>query len=317
MERDASQPTEAVATALRHRPGTATAGGVPTDPADVGAGTAGQGGRHHHHRHHRARWVLTGAGVVLVAAGATFAYLWTHSGAHALPTSVAIERFRQEVGPAGAGNADGPAAGVYRYQGSGTETLSVPPKSQSEGPGVPGTVVYRDGCFDFRLDYSDAHWQSWDYCVRGGALVSPSRAGYYNWDFVAFHADDTSTFTCRPSVTAVPAAIVKGRSARVACTGRNNHLATGKVFMDGTSTVARTGTIPVGNQRVPAVLVREHVTFSGGQSGSNLADTWFDVTTGLPLKGTWHTDVSTPSPFGTSTLDAHGDFALSSLTPIR
>jgi hypothetical protein len=193
----------------------------------------------------------------------------------------------------------------------------VPPKSQSEGPGIPGTVIHRDGCFEFRLDYSDAHWQSWDYCVRAGALVSPSRAGYYDWDFVAFNADDTSTFTCRPSVTAVPAAIAPGRSAPVACTGRNNKLATGPVSMQGTSTVVRTGTVRVGRQPVPAVLVREHVTFSGGQSGSNLADTWFDVTTGLPLKGTWHTDVSTPSPFGTSTLDAHGEFALSSLTPIR
>jgi hypothetical protein len=89
--------------------------------------------------------------------------------------------------------------GVYSYSGTGTETISVPPKSQSEGPGIPGTIVRQaGGCFEFRLDFSDFHWQSCDYCVRDGMLVSPTRAGYYNWDFVAFHVDDTSTFVCSP-----------------------------------------------------------------------------------------------------------------------
>jgi hypothetical protein len=90
-------------------------------------------------RRHGFRWVL-GAMVLLLLAGAgLFVYRWLHSGAQALPTSVAIERYRHEAGtdPSDAG----PPPGVYSYRGSGAETISVPPTSQSEGPGIPGTVV--------------------------------------------------------------------------------------------------------------------------------------------------------------------------------
>jgi hypothetical protein len=245
-----------------------------------------------------------------------FVYRWFHSGAQALPTNLAIERFRHEAGsdPGGAG----PTPGVYTYRGSGTETISVPPKSQSEGPGIPGTVVgLGGGCFEFRLDYSDRHWQSWDYCVRSGALESPTRAGYYDWDFVAFNVHDTSTFRCSPAVVTIPAEDLPGSRQVVACTGSNDHLAIAPVLMRGSSRVVGPTSVRVGGQMVPGVQVSERVTFSGGQSGFNSADTWFSTATGLPLRGTWHTVVSTASPVGHSTLDAHGDFTLTSLTPQR
>ena len=251
---------------------------------------------------------------MILAGAGMFVYRWFHSGAQAVPTSVAIERYRHEAGddPSGAG----PAPGVYSYRGSGIETISVPPKSQSEGPGIPGTVVeLPGGCFEFRLDYSDRHWQSWNYCVRAGALDSPSRAGYYYWDFVAFHVDDTSTFRCSPAVMTIPADIVPGKRAAVSCTGSNDHLAIGPVSMRGSSTVVGMSNVSVSGRMVIAVHVTENVTFSGGQSGFNSADTWFSAATGLPLRGTWHTVVSTASPVGHSTLDAHGNFALTSLTP--
>ena len=268
------------------------------------------------HRH-VARRVVLGIVLVVLIGGGTFAYLWSRSGAHAVSSSEAIERFRHQD-PNGSDIVAGPIPGVYAYRGTGTETISVPPKSQSEGPGMPGTVVRgAGGCFEFRIDFSDHHWQSWDYCVHDGALVSPTRAGYYNWDFVAFHVDDTSTFVCSPVITTVPDPIVPGRASKVACTGSNDKLSTGPVTMVGTSKVVRSGDIRVGGQTLAAVLVAEHVTFSKGQSGSNDTSTWFAVSTGLPLRGTWHTKVSTTSPVGISTLDAHGDFALSSLTPSR
>ena len=279
---------------------------LPSGPAPVRA----------KHRH-VARWVVLGIVLVVLAGGATFAYLWSRSGAHSVSSSEAIERFRHQD-PNGSEIVAGPLPGVYAYRGTGIESISVPPKSQTEGPAMPGTVVRRaGGCFDFRIDFSDHHWQSWGYCVHDGALVSPTRAGYYNWDFVAFHVDDTSTFTCSPVITTVPDPIVPGTVSKVACTGRNDKLATGPVTMVGTSKLVRSGDIRVGTQAVAAVLVAEHVTFSKGQSGSNDTSTWFAVSTGLPLRGTWHTKVSTTSPVGISTLDAHGDFALSSLTPSR
>ena len=130
------------------------------------------------------------------------------------------------------------------------------------------------GCFDFRLDYSDRHWQSWDYCVRSGSLESPSRAGYYDWDFVAFDVDDTSTFRCSPAIVTIPVDIVRGAREVVACTGSNNHLAVAPVSMRGASTVVGPTSVKVAGQAVATVQVNERVTFSGGQSGFNTATTW-------------------------------------------
>ncbi len=242
-------------------------------------------------------------------------YLWLHESAHQLAPSVAVQRFRHQERPDVSGGG-GPAQGVYLYRGSGTETVSVPPKTQQEGPEIPGTVLNRPGgCFEFRLDYSDVHWQNWTYCLRGGSLVTTSRAGYYLWDFVVFKVDDTSTYTCSPATITIPSRVAEGTTSPVTCAGTNDHLSTGPVHMIGTSTVMATSTVPVGATNQPAVLIREDVRFSGGQTGSNDADTWFSEATGLPLRGTWSTIVSTPSPVGVSTLHAHGLFALESMTP--
>ena len=257
-------------------------------------------------------------GAIFVTAVGAFAFLWMHEGARPLASSVAVARFRHESVNGGRTIGPGPAQGIYAYRGSGIETISVPPKSQSEGPELPGTVIDKaGGCFEFRLDYSDAHWQSWTYCTHDGNLVTASKAGYYLWDFVVFKVDDTSTYTCRPATRTVPAAVVIGTLSPVTCTGSNDHLSTGPVQMIGTSKVLGTSTLSVGSESVPAVLIREDVRFTGGQQGTNRADTWYSVATGLPLRGTWNTAVSTPSPVGVSTLRAHGQSALTSTVPRR
>jgi hypothetical protein len=145
-------------------------------------------------------------------------------------------------------------------------------------------------------------------------MVTTSKARYYLWDFVVSRVDDTSTYTCSPVIVTIPADSFVHARHPVSCTGTNNHISTGVVHMDGTSTVMATRVLRVGSGREPAVLIREVVAFSG-QHGSNHADTWFSVTTGLPLRGAWSTVVSTPSPVGTSTLHAHGEFDLTSLVP--
>ncbi len=259
--------------------------------------------------------MLGGLGLVLLAIVGTLAYLWSNDGPQQLSASTAVQRFRAENhGAASAG--PGPTQGIYLYRGSGTESLSVPPKSQGEGPEIPGTVTNRPGgCFDFRLDFSDAHWQSWRYCIGSDGLTTTSKSGYYRWDFVVFSASDTSTYTCDPAILTVPAAMTVGGSHPVTCTGSNDSLSTGPVHMKGTSTVVATKTLRVAGTDIPAVRIREAVAFTGGQTGSNDADTWFSTTTGLPLEGTWSTVVSTPSPFGTSTMRAQGQFTLTTSTP--
>ncbi|HVA09356.1 MAG TPA: hypothetical protein VNG12_21700 [Acidimicrobiales bacterium] len=266
-------------------------------------------------RHPRRRLVLGAVALVIAAGVGVFAYLWTHSGAHQESLSTAITRFHQGQGQETEG---GPAAGVYLYRGTGTESISVPPKSQNEGPGIPGTIRGRPGgCFEFRMDFSTAHWQSSTYCTRDGALVNRSRGGYYKWDFVAFSVDDSSTITCTPAVVTIPSQIRRGQRTTVSCTTANDHISIGPVHMRGISTVIGVSTLRVGRSMVPAVEIREHVAFSGGQHGTNDSDTWFSIATGMPLRGTWSTNVSTPSVVGTTTLNASGTYTLTSLTPQR
>ena len=93
-----------------------------------------------------------------------------------------------------------------------------------------------------------------------------------DWDFVAFDVHDTSTFRCSPPVITIPA-------------DDNDQLAIGPVFVRGTSEVVGPTSVRVGGQIVPGVEVNERVTFSGGQSGFNSADTWLSAATGLPLRG--------------------------------
>ncbi|HUI48728.1 MAG TPA: hypothetical protein VL119_08525, partial [Acidimicrobiia bacterium] len=138
-------------------------------------------------------------GLVVVVAGSVFLILWRRSGAHEVSTNAARKRFEQSssssVTEPATNLAVRPAAGVYVYRGSGTEHLSLPPKSQAQGPQMPGTVLLTaNGCWTFRIDYSSQHWQTWNYCPRGGGLVELGGQTFERWNFVFTTYDSTSTF---------------------------------------------------------------------------------------------------------------------------
>ena len=255
--------------------------------------------------------------VVVVAGGVLFGWRWTHSGAHELSSDEALRRLGSTTTlPATSAGEIRPAPGVYPYVGSGTERVSRPPKSQSEGPGIPGTVTWSpSGCWEFRLDYSSNHWQSTTYCQRGGALVNTGRSGWYRWDFVVVVVTDTARYSCEPAGVAVPAVPRPGARYPFTCTGGNEQINTGPVTMSGWTEVIGSEPVTVAGRAVPAVHVREELTITGGQTGTNRADTWYATADGLPLRSTWTTDVNSPSPVGTTNMSAGGTWALSSLTP--
>ena len=102
------------------------------------------------HRHRVALAICAALLVVLGGGVGVFAYLWNHSGPHQLSVATAVERFGS--GASGRITDPGtlrPAAGVYSYTGKAVEHVSLPPKTQTEGPGFPGTISYlRDGWLD-------------------------------------------------------------------------------------------------------------------------------------------------------------------------
>ena len=166
----------------RSRPASEMARGEPEMAGDEVSGTTPGRPR----RRLRRRVVAAVVVAVLLVGAGVVAVLWNRSGAHEASTSDARRRFaRSSSTELPAQSVLRPRAGVYLYRGSGTEHLSLPPKSQTQGPRMPATVTHRaDGCWTFRIDYSTAHWQTWIYCPRNGGLVELGGQTFERWDFV-------------------------------------------------------------------------------------------------------------------------------------
>jgi len=84
--------------------------------------------------------------------------------------------------------------------------------------------------------------------------------------------------------------------------------------------IADTATFTCSKQEVAGTAVttlhfREVAQFGGGQTGSNISDTWFSTVDGLPVRGTWTTRVNSPTFVGSSTLFGRGSYTLASLSP--
>ena len=228
---------------------------------------------------------------------------------------------RQAAAHSGAGSggtaANGrPAPGVYAYAAGGTERLSLPPLSQSEGPTVPGTVsLVGADCWVLRLDYSTHHWQTWRYCQHGADLWEMGGTTWQLWSVGPFDVTNVSRFTCAPGAESLPAHGTVGSTWQSRCTGTNSSIA-GTTVTAGPYRLAGTGVLVIGGTRVPAVHFHRSRTDSGGQRGTEEAEVWLDARTGLPLRLDQHLRVVTSTTFGTSTYTQDGILRLTSMTPI-
>ena len=267
----------------------------------------------------RRRYIVLGVVAVLLVAVATFVVLWRRSGAHQVSTREARRRFEQSSSSTQPPNAAvlRPAAGVYLYRGSGTEHLSLPPKSQQQGPEMPATVTHRsDGCWTFRIDYSSQHWQTWIYCPRRGGLVELGGQTFERWDFVFTKYDSTSSFTCSPPSITIRAVMHAGDHWQQACRGKSSGTK-GEAVTAGPYTFVGDENVTVGATSVPAYHFRQVRTLTGSQTGTQRADVWFSRANGLPLRNERAVTVHTDTIIGSSTYTEHGEFHLTSLQPER
>jgi len=270
-------------------------------------------------RHRRLIVILAVIGLIAVVGGSVFVILWRRSGAHEVSTGTARRRFEQGSSSSSTQPALRtvlrPGAGVYMYRGSGTEHLSLPPKSQSQGPQIPGTVVLTaNGCWTFRIDYSSQHWQTWNYCPRDGGLVELGGETFERWNFVFTTYDSTSKFTCNPASVAIRADMHPGEQWRQECRGTSSGT-TGQAVTSGPYTFVGNDMVVVGGTRVPAYHFRQLRTITGSQTGSQTTDQWFAQKNGLPLRNERDETVHTKTIVGSSTYTEHGNFQLTSLQP--
>lgn len=271
------------------------------------------------HRFGRGKGHRTIAGLLVVAvvvAGTVAIVLWRRSGAHEASTRDAQRRFeRSSSTQRSAPSVLRPAAGVYLYRGTGTEHLTLPPKTQSQGPRMPATVTDRaDGCWTFRIDYNSAHWQTWIYCPRNGGLVELGGQTFERWDFVVTKYDSTSTFTCDPVSVAIRATMHAGDVWQQSCAGTSSGTK-GTATTSGPYTFVGRESVVVGGAPVAAYHFHQVRTLSGSQTGTQDTDLWFAVKDGLPLRNDRTVSVHTNTIIGRSTYTEHGSFELTSLIP--
>ena len=255
--------------------------------------------------------MVVGAVLLLGAGIGVFAFLWQRDDAR--PVSVQEAGKRLDGGAAGGGDLM-PAEGVYRYEGSGTESLSTPPKSQAEGPTLPATVVHDgDGCWTFRIDYSTNHWQDWRFCVRDRQLLEQGGRTFQRWDFVVSSIENTSTFVCEPPIVVLRPDMVPGETWLQSCAGTNTTVG-GTTVSSGDIRFIGVESLDVGGTAVDAFHFVQPRTISGAQRGEENTELWL-APNGLPLRNQRRVVINSDSPIGTITYTEDGMFSLTSLEP--
>ena len=263
-------------------------------------------------RHHRVRNVLLVLLSLVIIFIVVFIVLTLQGRAHPVSISQAINRYRSE--PAATPGTH-PLPGVYSYQGSGTDSLSLPPLSQTQGPTLPGTVeVKSDGCWSFRIDYSSNHWQSWTYCGRPTGLVERGGQVWQRWMVGPLAETNLSTLRCSPGLLSIPSAPAVDKSWPARCTGTSTQVH-GTLMTAGVTRFVGEPTLSIAGRKVPAVHVEVQWTLRGAQVGTERDDLWFDAESGLPLQNRRSILVHTKTPFGASTYTENGEFVLRSLAP--
>lgn len=265
-------------------------------------------------RPHRRRWPFVLGGVVaLLVVGVVVLVVVSQDRAR----PVSVDEARDRLGTAATDEGDGerPAEGVYRYEGTGSESLSVPPLSQDQGPTMPATVEHLDeGCWSFRMDYSTNHWQTWDYCPKADGLHERGGSTWQRWMVGTTALTNLSSFQC-PRSPVLPDQREVGQRWTARCEG-TNELVDGTSISAGSYEFVGDETLTVGEERVPVAHFRSERTMSGSQAGTDRADWWFATETGLLVRNRRTIEVRTDTPVGTSTYREEGEFRLVTMEPV-
>lgn len=269
------------------------------------------------HRRHRRRIVAVASLVVALGVVVTATVMWNRVTVHPVSMDTARERAGLDSAPSTPAAPLVPAAGVYQYRGAGSERLDRPPRTQPQGPDIPGTVTSLGrGCWRLRVDYNSNHWQSWDYCSTGTALTETAGAFFQRIDLGPVSVDTSSSYTCDPPVDAIRLTRTAGDRWRQSCRGTST-ASEGVVTSAGPYTFVGEEEIDVGGRPVATLHHHRVRNLGGAQSGTEEVDTWFDASTGLPVRNSRLITVRSDTVLGAITYTEEGSFTLASLTVTR
>lgn len=273
---------------------------------------------HDRRRAHRRLAIALGVlGAALAAGVAVLAVGFALRDTAPASTSDAVRRFRREAGVPGDAGLLRPAPGVYRYDATGHERLSLLGVDQPWGSVAPASVVReRDGCWTWRIEYNSAHWQEQRFCPRGDRLLETGGSTYQRIDLGTFSVDEHVDFTCDPPGVALRLEAEPGGSWTQSCTGRSRERGT-VVTSAGRNEFVGVERVQVGQDRVAALHYRITRTLSGDQTGAERYDRWYAVTDAMVLRHRGTVRVSSPSPIGDVVFTQSGDLRLADQVPQR
>ena len=158
----------------------------------------------------RHRWrIVAATAVIVVLGGAGFVgtrYVFReHPGPKSLSAAVKAFTGKGPITTSGNLSYDPPAQGVYALNGQGTERISFPPNSQSDGAVIPASVRYlTDGCWRWHVDYNIAHWEEYDFCPRGPQLLLVANRNSQSWDFGTLKINNLARIACAAITVVLP-----------------------------------------------------------------------------------------------------------------
>lgn len=271
-------------------------------------------------RHHRRwPWVVGIVAAIVVIPLIVLGVLYVNrERPGAKPLDEAVESYREGVtSTSSTPDQDRPTAGVYSAMGTGHAALSFPPLSQEDGDVLPVTVQNdADGCWVVRLDYNQAHWQTWNYCPgdTAGSVVEKGGQTHQRWDLGATKIENTSTFVCTPPAVTVMPDAEPGTTWDASCEGTNTQVADTTISA-GPYTFVGEEQLTIGGETVSAQHYNRSRTMSGAQTGEESSDVWFAVGTGLPVRSERSLRIESSSPVGAITYTEDGSWQLTSLQP--
>jgi hypothetical protein len=270
-------------------------------------------------RHRRRRIVALVVGAVLLAAVVAGLVLWIGRGADEVRVDDVLDRYRSTdptgtTAPEQAAGLRRPPPGVYTYDATGSERLSVLDTAQEWGPTMPATVTHSaDGCWTLRLDYNTNHWREQEMCPQEGRLVERRSSGYQAFDFGVL-VENTTVSDCEPPDLVLRLDADPGDSWTTHCEGSSPEQGT-TIVSDGTNTFVGVEELRIGGRTVRALHQRLQRTLSGDQQGTQDDHLWYAEADGLLLRAELSIRAETPSPVGSVTYTESGEFQLTSLEP--
>jgi hypothetical protein len=266
----------------------------------------------------RWRWVVAAAGgLVAVTVGVVIVLFAVREDPGGKPVGEAVEEFRATTVPDRESPASGPEPGVYLADGEGREAISFPPVSQQDGTPIPVRVeTLADDCWRVRVDFNEAHWQDWTYCLVDESVVDRGGKTFQRWDFGATKVENVSEFTCDPAAVVIDPDAQDGDRWEQSCVGTSSQV-TGTTASAGSQEFLGEERLRIGGREVVTRRYRQDRAISGTQQGRTTVEGWFEVESHLPVRMEREVRIDSDSPVGTITYTESGWWQLTSLVPQR